>query len=608
MAQALKLSVLENDLPAFEVDLTAPLELGRQRGGEPEPYALLPATATAPRRLVIARQQESNCSRQHIRLDLLPSGAVRVANGSQIPLPVADPPGRAIPPNTAAELTPPFYLSLPPRTLAVGPADSVDEYGVQGLSGQTVGPGNLAELSSRLRPPPALSPSQLDDLIGWLQTTMGVLQSAVGSVDFFEQAAEALVQIVGLDSGRVLLLEDDRWDVAADHGAAADGGRDWRPSRHMLDRVRGERRTFWQHPQPGATDSPSLRALQAVVAAPLLDSSGRVIGALYGERGRERPVPAPGGGKVEAILVELLACGVATGLARQEQERAAVQAQVRFEQFFGPQLARHLQQEPDLLEGREVEVTLLFGDIRGFSRVSERLGPAGTVRWVGDVMGELSDCVLAEGGVLVDYVGDELLAMWGAPRPQEDQASRGVAAALAMLRALAVLNGRWGETLGGPMDLGIGLNTGLARVGNTGSRHKFKYGPLGNAVNLASRVQGLTKYLKCRLLVTAATRQELDGRFIARRVCRARVVNIAEPVGLYEVEAAGSAGREEFFRASESALDALEAGEFALAARRAGALLGDHPGDGPLLLVLARSAQMLMQGGPFDAVWEPPGK
>src|SRR5262249_27125657 len=148
-------------------------------GGEPEPYAVVPATDAAPRRLVFARQQEGNCSRQHVRLEPLPGGAVRVANGSQIPLPLADLPGRAIPPGAAAELTPPFALLVPPRTLAVGPADSVDEYGVQGLSGQTLGPGDLAELSSRLRPPPVLSPSQLDDLIGWLQTTMGVLQSAV---------------------------------------------------------------------------------------------------------------------------------------------------------------------------------------------------------------------------------------------------------------------------------------------------------------------------------------------------------------------------------------------------------------------------------------------
>jgi adenylate cyclase len=158
------------------------------------------------------------------------------------------------------------------------------------------------------------------------------------------------------------------------------------------------------------------------------------------------------------------------------------------------------------------------------------------------------------------------------------------------------------------MGLGIGLNTGPARVGNTGSRHKFKYGPLGHTVNLASRVQGITKYLKCRLLVTAATRQRLGPAFVGRRVCKVRVVNIKEPVDLYEVDAAGT-GREDFFAASQAALDALEAKEFARAARQAGELLHEHPGDGPLLLVLSRAAAHLMQGGAdFDPVWEPPGK
>jgi adenylate cyclase len=126
------------------------------------------------------------------------------------------------------------------------------------------------------------------------------------------------------------------------------------------------------------------------------------------------------------------------------------------------------------------------------------------------VWSELSDCVLKQGGVLVDYVGDELLAMFGAPCEQPDQAARAARAAragLGMLQALAVLNSRWHKTLGGAMDLGIGINSGPASVGNSGSRFKFKYGPLGNTVNLGSRTQGLTKYLKCRLLLTEATRR-----------------------------------------------------------------------------------------------------
>ena len=86
------------------------------------------------------------------------------------------------------------------------------------------------------------------------------------------------------------------------------------------------------------------------------------------------------------------------------------------------------------------------------------------------------------------------------------------------------------------MDLGIGINTGMARVGNTGSQHKFKYGPLGNTVNLASRVQGATKYLKCRLLITGATQAKLDDSFAAAPlVHRCGCVNIAEPVDTVRV-------------------------------------------------------------------------
>ncbi len=91
-------------------------------------------------------------------------------------------------------------------------------------------------------------------------------------------------------------------------------------------------------------------------------------------------------------------------------------------------------------------------------------------------------------------------------------------------------------------------------------------------------------------------------------MCKARVVNIQEPVDLYEIEALGCAEREEFFRSSEAALDALEAGEFALAARLSATLLDTHLNDGPLLLVLSRASTMLVNGGPFDPVWEPPGK
>src|SRR5262249_501480 len=147
--------------------------------------------------------------------------------------------------------------------------------------------------------------------------------------------------------------------------------------------------------------TPSLAGLQKVVAAPILNAEGQVLGALYGERRRQGSGLAGRAGKVEALLVELLACGLSTGLAPEREEKAALQAQVQFEQFFGPELARQLKREPDLLAGREAEVTLLFADIRGFSRISERLGPSLTVEWINEVLGELSACVRAQEGVLV---------------------------------------------------------------------------------------------------------------------------------------------------------------------------------------------------------------
>jgi adenylate cyclase len=198
--------------------------------------------------------------------------------------------------------------------------------------------------------------------------------------------------------------------------------------------------------------------------------------------------------------------------------------------------------------------------------------------------------------------------MWGAPEPQPDQRLRAIRAGLAMTAALPGLNEKWQPILGEPMNLGIGINTGPAQVGNTGSSFKFKYGPLGNTVNLASRVQGLTKYLRCRLLVTAATRQGLASEFLCRRVVRTRVVNITEPVELYEVETASTPERQSFFRESETALTELEAEQFAEAAGRAGALLMSHRGDGPLLLTLSRATAELVQAGTFASVWVPPGK
>lgn len=308
------------------------------------------------------------------------------------------------------------------------------------------------------------------------------------------------------------------------------------------------------------------------------------------------------------VQLELLHARVNSCLERKRLREA------EFKQFFPPQLAREFARHPDLrdMEGKFADVSLLFCDIRGFSTITERLGPRETVRWLRAVMGDLSGCVIDNGGVLVDYAGDELLAMWGAPSEIPDHAERACATALEMMERIPRLNEVWSSVIGAQTDFGIGINSGRALVGNIGTDRKFKYGPLGNTVNLASRVQGVTKRLQTNLLVTGATRdalpqQTFGGRM--RRVCKVRVINIDEPVHLYEVAVDPGPSWTQLRDQYERALASFEAGQIREATALLGAVLAHHPTDGPTFQLLNRIADAKTNPGrAVDAVWTLQGK
>jgi adenylate cyclase len=598
---------IEPDL--FNREFTTPVELGRQNDAAEEIYSARPL-GSGRSRAVIARLDEDTLSRRHALLEPLDSTRFRITNlSAKVPIRLLD--GLEIGAGASRDLPLPTTLYIGRKQVCIEP-QSRRESMLRSLPSLSAVPKEGVLNGSRFPVLTAANSVELENLLRWLQTTMEVLQSAASSSEFFFKAARAVVDIVGLDSGRVLLLEDGVWTpVAVQTASDVEIKLDWKPSQNVLHQLCTEKRTFWQAPdRPDETQSGSLLGVEVVVAAPILDRTGAVIGALYGEcRDDSLTHKSSRITKLEAMLVELLAGSAATGLARIEQEKVAVEADVRFKQFFTPELSRQLATNPDLLKGRDSEVSLLFVDIRGFSRISERLGPSGTVDWIGDVMGSLSDCVLAHRGVLVDYIGDELLAMWGAPEEQADHARLACCAALDMLEMLPRLNERWQEKIGEPMSLGIGVNTGIARVGNTGSRHKFKYGPLGNTVNLASRVQGATKYLRCRLLITELTKNQLDDSFCTRRLCKVRVVNIEQPVNLYELAPHGSASWQELKTIYEESLVHFEMQRFREATRGLGSLMSTHPYDGPALILMARAVNLLVeQPHNFDPVWELPGK
>lgn len=586
----------------FSSTLTDAIEIGRQCLGEPPPYCRVSTSSRA--RIVIAPIHESSLSRKHALLERLEGNRIRATNlsGSQ----AIGLGGEArLRPGEQCELEFPASLSLGDRVICID-RPKTERLNLETLASPTPSPGQglrqsalFSNLLSRM--------DSADRMARCLPSIMQLLQEAATSHEFLPRAATAMADVVALDSALVLVSKSGDWEIAAArHAPSVEEGSVRRPSRTMLSRVLAERRTFRHVPDHRGQVDDSLKLVSSLVAAPILNRAGEVIGVLYGDRKQGRALAgAEQISELDAMLVELLACGVSAGLARLEEERKALAARVRFEQFFSTELAQRLEAEPDLLAGRDAEVTVLFCDIRGFSRVSERIGPAGTIAWVNDVMGALSECVVAEGGVLVDYVGDELMAMWGAPAEQPDQARRACRAALDMFKQLPLLNERWQREIGEPLAIGVGINSGPARVGNTGSNRKFKYGPLGNTVNLASRVQGATKHVKARLLITGATAAQLDESFAMRRLCNVRVVNIRRPVALYELVAEPDTVWQRLKREYESALCAFESGDLRAASKTLGALLESHPEDGPTLGLVSRAVSALANSdSEFDPTWE----
>jgi adenylate cyclase len=196
--------------------------------------------------------------------------------------------------------------------------------------------------------------------------------------------------------------------------------------------------------------------------------------------------------------------------------------------------------------------------------------------------------------------------MWNAPVPQPDHAVMACRAAMAMLGELAGLNDRWSERIKTTLALGIGLNTGIARVGNTGSVHRLKYGPLGSTVNLASRVEGVTKQFEVPVLITESTHEKLAGSFQARKLAKVRVVGIDTPVVLYELHGETALpGWIAFRDAYESALAHFEKGHLSEACRELFPMLDDSQGrnDQPSLILASRALDGLKsRGRDFDPV------
>ena len=584
-------NVFENDTRIFSCEVSGVLELGRQQADEPSAIALLPLNGK--HRLIVADLHYTSLARHQLRVEPLNDGTLRFTNLSA-GVPLALPGGDELEALATRIFTMPATIHLS-RSLSVAfhIVSAKTKLGpvLNSLVMKTQAPGMRQQFSQSVAAPSVLQSSvdseELERIVLGLCEAMEIFQNARSTESLYEAAVTGAVKVIGFHGARLLRYDRGAWEEVRQYGKLGSSA-----SRFILGEILKVTKTLW-HSGSG-TETESLLGLEAVIAVPILNRAGAVIGSLYAERQYK------GGGnswreisRTEAHLLELYAYGVASEMARRSQEDESRRLRIQFEQFFSPELARELEVQPNLLEGRDVNVSILFCDIKGFSRISERLDTQMIFRFINEVIGACSECVVKNGGVLVDYVGDALMAMWGAPQTQPNHAELACQAALDMLGRLPELNRQWETLTGEEVYISIGINTGHARAGNAGSEHKFKYGPLGKTVNLASRVQGATKYFKTRILITAATAKAVNGEFHRRRICDVRVVNINEPVGLFELNLNES---HSLMNGYEEALTQFENGEFRVAARQLSQLLESFPNDGPTLVLLSRCVNAIVEG------------
>ena len=221
-------------------------------------------------------------------------------------------------------------------------------------------------------------------------------------------------------------------------------------------------------------------------------------------------------------------------------DREKLKLRSTFSRYLGEDVMEEALKNPDKLNrGEKREMTVLFSDIRGFTTLSERMVPEKLASFINEYLSPMTQIVFEEKGTLDKYIGDAIMAFWNAPIDQEDHALRACAASLRMLEKLQELKERWRKENFPEFDIGVGVNTGPMIVGNMGSDVRVDYTVMGDAVNLASRLEGTNKEYDTRIILGEGTWDKVAGKVTGRRLGAVRVKGKRKPVRIYELRGMG---------------------------------------------------------------------
>ena len=289
------------------------------------------------------------------------------------------------------------------------------------------------------------------------------------------------------------------------------------------------------------------------------------------------------------------------------EEREKRKIRKTFSQYLSPGVIALIEKDPQkyIRPGGEVQdLTVMFSDIRDFTSLSEGLTPDDLVHLLNQYLSAMTDILFRNLGTLDKYIGDAIMAFWGSPFPQKDHAHSACLCALEMIAALEDLNRKWAKEGRRPISIGIGLNTGPVNVGNMGSDKRLAWTVMGDNVNLASRLEGMTKQYRSRVIISEGTYGQVAHQFVAREVDRIRVKGKKQPVVIYELLAPISERQTHATLLAQynAALDVYRSQNWHEAAGKFGELLAAYPDDGPTQVLLQRCLEFIEE--PPDPDWD----
>jgi class 3 adenylate cyclase len=240
---------------------------------------------------------------------------------------------------------------------------------------------------------------------------------------------------------------------------------------------------------------------------------------------------------IVVALLSIIVFLIITSIYNSRNEKAKREIREAFQNYFSPQILQAILKEPDKLKvgGQRREVTVLFSDIRSFTALAERLPPAALSLFLQEYFNEMTEAVFATDGILDKYIGDAVMAFWGAPIDQPDQADRAVRTAIDMVSRVHRLQGKWAKEGYSQVDIGIGINLGIAAIGNFGSTKRFDYTVIGDTVNAASRLESLNKEFHSNILISESVRAQLSMQVDMQDKGEVQIRGKEKPLRVFQV-------------------------------------------------------------------------